>query len=97
MKNKKTQARSRKRRGRAVHETRYELPWRNKHLTAEAKSVTEMADTLQGAANDLRELAAAGVALAPGSAEDDYAILTTDDAEVAERFGFHLAENSDEE
>ena len=60
MKNKKTQARSRKRRGRGVHKARYEMLWKNKHLTVEAKNITEMADLLQDAANDLREMAAAG-------------------------------------
>ncbi len=72
--------------------TRYELTWRNKFLTTHAKSISEMADILESAASDLREMASAGIALAHDSAGDDYAMLLTADPAIAERFGFEVAE-----
>ena len=87
--NKKTKGKRGTKRGRTARKYRYARLWRNKVLTAEAKSITEMADLLQGAATDLREMAAAGAVLAPdGGVEDDYANLVTTDPDVAERFGF---------
>ena len=77
--------------------TRYEMTWRNKFLTMHAKSISEMADILQSAASDLREMASAGVVLAHDSAGDDYATLVTADPALAERFGFYPQEEDDEE
>ena len=97
MKNKKTRGKSGNNRERAAHKQRYEMLWRNKHLTVEAKSITEMADLLQGAANDLRAMTAAGVVLESDGVENDHARLTTTDPEVAEQFGFTPMERWDEE
>jgi hypothetical protein len=67
-------------------QTVYITIWRNKHLTMQAKTIEEMADGLRDSSASLREMADAGVKLRDGQ-EDDYAILVTDDKEVAERFG----------
>ncbi len=75
----------------------YELTWRNKWLTAEASSIDDMAASLQGAADELREMKARGVVLADtGTVTDDYAFLQTDDPEVAKEFGFEPVEEEDE-
>lgn len=77
---------------------KYELIWRNKWLTAEAKTMREMAEMLENAANHLRELAADGVVLREGdSTSDDYAFLETDDPEVAAKHGFHEVEEMEDE
>ena len=69
--------------------TTYELVWRNKWLTAEAKTIQHMIDALQQATDDLRAMKARGVTLHDdGSQQDDFAFLLTDDAAVAEEFGF---------
>jgi hypothetical protein len=70
-------------------ENQYELTWRNKFLTLNAKSIQEMADGLEEAVQQLRAMAAKGVVLEDdGSVADDYAHLTTTDPQVAEEFGF---------
>ncbi|MDZ4687306.1 MAG: hypothetical protein SH850_19695 [Planctomycetaceae bacterium] len=67
---------------------RFVMIWRNKWLTAEAKSISEMADVLQGAADLLRRMQADGVVLDPdGSTRDDYARLVTTDPGVAAKYG----------
>jgi hypothetical protein len=79
----------------------YELIWRNKFLTVDAKSLDDMAGMLEQAAGELRRMQAAGVSLSPdGRVEDDYAWLLTDDPAVAEEFGFDAVlgeEDEDEE
>jgi hypothetical protein len=92
---KKTTGKNKANRGRKRRKRRYEMLWRNKFLTVDAKSVAEMADILRGAANYLREMADAGVVLDPDGVVDDYANLTTTDPEVAERFGFDLTEDDE--
>jgi hypothetical protein len=67
---------------------RYEMLWRNKWLTAEAKTIDEMIASLRAAADQLAEMRQAGVTLDDGTGQsDDYATLVTTDPEVAQRFG----------
>jgi hypothetical protein len=67
---------------------RYERLWRNKYLTLSAKTIDEMAETLELAAADLRDMAGAGVWLGPDGVADDFALLRTDYPVVAREFGF---------
>jgi hypothetical protein len=69
-----------------MQERYYSMTWRNKFLTTEAKTIGEMAEILEGAAEQLREMERAGVTLGDG-AVDDYAQLETTDPEVAKKFG----------
>jgi hypothetical protein len=73
----------------------YTCTWRNKWLTAEATTLDEMATMLQDAAKELLAMRDAGVVLDAQSMEDDYALLSTTDPAVAERFQFN--EEDDEE
>lgn len=67
----------------------YELCWRNKWLTADAKSGAQMAAMLESAAAEIREIFATGkVTLDVSGVPDDYAHFLTEDAEVAKRYGF---------
>jgi hypothetical protein len=69
--------------------TEYRFPWSNKWLTAKAKTLDDMIDSLQAAVDELRAMKAAGVVLRDdGCAEDDYATLVTSDRAVAKKFGF---------
>lgn len=60
--------------------TRYVLSWRNKWLTAEAKSIEDMIHHLRSAADQLEAMRQDGVTL-------DYARLVTTDPKVAEKYG----------
>ena len=61
-----------------------------KRLTAEAKSLNEMAEGLQSAAGTLRAMLADGVILDPkGGTSADYARLVTSDPIVAKKYGMH--------
>ena len=75
----------------------YELLWRNKFLTLEARTIEDMAQGLEQAAAELRRMQAAGVRLSPNGIADDYALLRTDDAAVAEEFGFDTAPGAEDE
>ena len=67
---------------------RYETLWRNKWLTAEAKTIEDMIGSLRAAADHLDEMRKAGVTLEDeGGVGDDYATFVTTDPEVAGRFG----------
>lgn len=67
---------------------RYVTTWRNKWLTAEAKSIEDMISMLRAAADDLDQMRKAGVNLDDnGGVGDDYAHLVTTDAKVAEKYG----------
>src|SRR5262245_47482057 len=67
----------------------YQQTWRNKWLTSEAETIGDMAEALQGAVDRLRAMEARGVRLRDsGSVTDDYAVLETDDPDVADEFGF---------
>jgi hypothetical protein len=69
---------------------RYITLWRNKWLTAGAKSLEDMIAGLQSAADTLRAMLADGVTLDPESAiSDDYAYLVTTDPIVAKKYDMH--------
>jgi hypothetical protein len=71
----------------------YELTWHNKWRTADAKTIDDMIDSLQAAADELRAMKARGVTLYDnGGAEDDHAMLVTEDPAVAKEFDFDPAE-----
>ena len=73
---------------------RYVTTWRNKWLTAEAKSVEEMIDKLRFAADQLDQMRKDGVFLDDnGGVGDDYAQLVSMDPKVAEKYG--LVEESE--
>lgn len=72
---------------------RYETIWRNKFLTVKATSIQEMADMLEHASVLLRQMAADGIQLEGGTA-DDYACLTTYDPRIAEKWGILDDENT---
>ncbi len=74
--------------------TRYVTIWRNKWLTAEAKSIDDMNRLLRSAAEQLEQMQKDGVVLEDnGGAGDDYALLVTTDPKVAEKYG--LVEESE--
>jgi hypothetical protein len=67
---------------------RYVLIWRNKWLTAEAKSIDEMIASLGEAAELLANMKRDGVELGPqGDTGNDYAYLVTSDPEIARKYG----------
>jgi hypothetical protein len=63
--------------------------WRNKWLTSDAESLTDIIGALREAADELERMLADGVGLEPGGVEDDYARLVTTDPEVARRYDMH--------
>ena len=66
---------------------RFVRTWRNKFLTSEAKSLGEMVQILQAAAQELSSMLADGVTLDPnGGAGDDYALLVTTDPLIAKKY-----------
>jgi hypothetical protein len=66
----------------------HRICWRNKWLTSEATTITEMVEHLRNAATSLEAMAEEGVTLEydPDSMADDYAELVTTDPEVANTF-----------
>lgn len=67
--------------------TRYVTLWRNKWLTAEAKTIDEMIDLLRHAADTLDAMRRDGVVLEDDSGiTDDYAHLVTTDPDVAKKY-----------
>ncbi len=73
---------------------RYVTIWRNKWLTAEAKSIEDMISRLRSAADHLDQMRKDGVVLDDdGRVGDDYAHLVTTDPTVAEKYG--LVEESE--
>lgn len=67
---------------------RYVTTWRNKWLTAEAKSIQDMVDRLRSAADHLEQMQRDGVLLEDdGGVGDDYAHLVTLDPRIAEKYG----------
>ena len=69
---------------------RYVKLWRNKWLTAEAKSLEELIQALQSAADTLRSMQADGITLdAEGGTGDDYAYLVTRDPTIAKKYDMH--------
>jgi hypothetical protein len=66
---------------------RFVRTWRNKFLTSEAKSLGEMVQILQAAAQELSSMLADGVTLDPnGGTGDDYALLVTTDPLIAKKY-----------
>ncbi len=74
---------------------KYHLTWRNKFLTNDAKSINDMIDNLEFAVEQLREMRDAGVVL-DGGAEDDYAVLITEEPKIADRYGFWEVEEEED-
>ncbi len=75
----------------------YELIWRNKFLTADAKTIDEMIQALHAAADDLRTLQAKGVTLSEESdMAGDFAYLITDDPTIASEYDFDIPETDTE-
>ncbi len=69
---------------------RYVTLWRNKWLTAHARSIEEMIVAIRGAAAELEAMRADGVTLeAEGGTTDDYAHLVTTDPEIAKKYDMH--------
>lgn len=69
---------------------RYIKLWRNEFLTTEAQSLEQMADTLDAASRELKAMIADGVSLdLDGGTGDDYAMLATDDPEIARKYDMH--------
>lgn len=67
---------------------RYVALWRNKWLTAEAKSIEDMIRMLRAAADRLDQMRSDGVVLDDADGVgDDYAHLVTTDPKVAEKYG----------
>ena len=67
---------------------RYVATWRNRWLTADAKSVEDMIRMLRSAADTLDRMHRDGVFLEDdGGVGDDHARLVTTDAKVAEEYG----------
>jgi hypothetical protein len=67
---------------------RYVTTWRNKWLTAEAKSIEDMINMLRAAADHLDQMRKDGVVLEDdGGIGDDYAHFVTTDPKVAEKYG----------
>jgi hypothetical protein len=70
-------------------DVQYTLTWGNKFLTTQARTIGEMAQAVEDAAQELREMEREGVTLdAESGVEDDYARLVTTDSEVAGKYGF---------
>lgn len=67
---------------------RYVMLWRNKWLTAEAKTLEDMIRSLRAAAAELQAMYDDGVTLdaEAGGVGDDYAHLVTTDPEVAKKY-----------
>src|SRR5258708_7552306 len=66
----------------------FEIMWRNKWLTSEAKSILAMAKALEAAAKRLRKMGAAGIRLdlANSTMGDAFAFLTASDPKGAKPF-----------
>lgn len=62
----------------------YETIWRNKWLTADAKSIDDMIAALEGAIEELEEIKDSGIEGDFSSASDDYIFFRTDDPKMAE-------------
>jgi len=69
---------------------RFVMLWRNKFLTAGAKSIGEIARTFRESADLLESMNADGVTLDPDAGTaDDYAHLVTTDPVIAKKYGMH--------
>jgi hypothetical protein len=75
---------------------RYGYIWCGEWITANATTIEDMIDALEGTAGELRAMKARGVTLYPGSVRDSHALLVTDDPAVADEFDFDLDIDFDE-
>lgn len=76
-------------------EIEYEMLWRNKWLTTNAKTIDDMINGLSSAVDELKSMKADGITLSDDcGAADDYARLITTNEEVAKKY--HLEDRSDE-
>jgi len=75
---------------------RYELIWRNKWLTDGATDIEEMSLMLKHAAKELEDMFKDGIKLDETS-RDDYSILYSFDADVAEKHKLALYDDPDSE
>lgn len=70
----------------------YETVIRGKWIYGKSTSFDQMIAALNSAAKELAEMRDAGCKLNPDGSPDDYFFVTTDDKEVAKKFGLELAE-----
>ncbi len=78
----------------------YKTIWRNKWITAGAKSIDDFINTFEGLANHFREWKELGITLEEdGGVIDDYATFSTDDMDVAIKAGFtfYFGDNREKE
>lgn len=69
---------------------RYVTIWRNKFLTIDATSLSDMIESLRAATATLESMRADGITLDPdGDTGDDYAYLVTTDPEIARKYDMH--------
>lgn len=67
---------------------RYVKTWRDKWVTAKARSIDDMISMLRAAADELDQMRRDGITLHDdGGVGDDYAQLVTTDAKIAEKYG----------
>lgn len=66
----------------------YELLWRNKFLTIDAKSFDDIIKGLESAVKILKEMKKTNKITYDGGADDDYARFITTDKGIADKFGF---------
>ena len=75
----------------------YSLVWMSKYLTAGSRSLKDLAVRLEAAAAALRGMRAPGVRPDPdGDTDNGFPLPTTDDSQIAERFGFDPPEEEDD-
>jgi hypothetical protein len=75
----------------------YTMTWRNKWLTSNAETIRDMAQALEQAAGELRQMEKDGVTLDPARGPDDYALLVTADKGIAETYCFEEEPDETEE
>jgi len=64
----------------------YQMVWRNKFMTLDAKNIEDMLDKIRKAGHRLEAMVQDGCVL-EGGQEDDYARITTTDPAVAKKYG----------
>ena len=75
----------------------YSPAWMSKYLTVGSRILKDLAVRLEAAAAALRGMRAPGVRPDPdGDTDNGFPLLTTDDPQVAERFGFEPPEEEDD-
>lgn len=76
---------------------RYETFWATKWLTEGAQSLQEMAEQLEMAAKELLAMAETGKVQMAEPVDGGHALFTTEDPEVAARFGMTVPEWDEED